>query len=165
MELKEIKDLLNVLAKDIEEIQDKKTAAIQNTLLNLVEYLIAQNEEQQKEIQRLKDEINRLKGEQGKPKFGDRKPRRDVSSKRNLQKKKKNKSELPDDAVFKGYQETVVQDIVVKTDNINFKKEVYYSASQKKTFIGKVPAGYEGEFGPGIKSHILNLSHDPLITQ
>jgi len=185
MELKEIKNILDDIEKDIEVIQDEKTASIQRTLLNLVEYLVAQNEKQQKEIQALKDEINHLKGEQGKPRFGGKKPNRDISSnkhrkhKKNKKPKKKaktikvdremvcevDKSELPNDALFKGFQEILVQDIVVKTDNINFKKEVYYSPSLKKVFVGKVPNGYEGKFGPGVKSHILNLSHDSLITQ
>ncbi len=186
MDIKEIKTILEAITKELGTIKDTKAVLIIKTSLNLVENLVAANEALQKTVQSLKNEINRLKGEQGKPNFSGKKPKRDISSRKNLKKKKKkkfkkkkvgtikidremvckvDKTELPDDAIFKGYQETVVQDIVVKTDNINFKKEVYYSPSLKKTFIGKVPAGYEGEFGPGVKSHILNLSHDPLVTQ
>ena len=125
MKLKEIKNILADITKDIEAIQDTKTAAIQRTLLNLVEYLVAENEELRKEVQRLKDEINRLKGEQGKPGFGGKKVNRDISSnkhrknKKNKKPKKKSKtirvdrevvckvdkSKLPKDLVFKGFQE------------------------------------------------------------
>jgi len=41
---------------------------------------------------------------------------------------------LPDDAVFKGYQDVVVQEIKIITDNIEYRKEIYYSPSQNKTY-------------------------------
>jgi len=61
---------------------------------------------------------------------------------------------LPSDAQFKGYVETVVQDILLKTDNVRFWKEKYYSASKKKIYLAKLPRGYEGQFGPGVKALI-----------
>ena len=66
---------------------------------------------------------------------------------------------LPDDAEFKGYQSVVVQEIIIKTDNVEYKKEIYYSPSQKKTYIGKTPSEIEGEFGPGVKSTVCTLKH------
>ena len=51
----------------INHLTDKKAQSIHVQLLNLVEMLLAQNEEVKIENQKLKDEINRLKGEQGKP--------------------------------------------------------------------------------------------------
>jgi len=66
---------------------------------------------------------------------------------------------LPDDAVFKGYQNVVVQEILIKTDNVEYKKEIYYSPSQKKTYMGKIPSEIEGEFGPGVKSLVYTLKH------
>jgi len=59
---------------------------------------------------------------------------------------------LPSDAQFKGYVEDVVQDILLTTDNVRFRKEKYYSASKKKTYLAKLPRGYEGQFGPGVKA-------------
>ena len=41
---------------------------------------------------------------------------------------------LPPDAEFKGYEEVVVQDVVVRTDNILFVKEKIYSSAQRKTY-------------------------------
>jgi len=68
-------------------------------------------------------------------------------------------SELPDDAVSKGYEPKVVQDVIIKTDNVKFQREVYYSPSLKKRFIAPVPLGYEGEFGPHIKSNIIAMKY------
>jgi hypothetical protein len=69
------------------------------------------------------------------------------------------KAQLPDDAVFKGYKEKVVQDLLMKTDNVRFKREVYHSPCLKKTYIGAVPQGYEGAFGPHINAQIMSLKY------
>lgn len=44
------------------------------------------------------------------------------------------KTGLPDDLIFKGYEDVVVQNIIIKTDNVNYRRAVYYSPSQKKTY-------------------------------
>ena len=62
---------------------------------------------------------------------------------------------MPEDAVFKGYQTIVVQDILIQSNNTLFKKEVYYSKSLNKTFMAPMPDGYDGEFGPVIKSFVI----------
>ena len=49
------------------------------------------------------------------------------------------------------------EDIV--RENIEFKVEIYYSPSTGKTYRAKRPDGFEGEFGPGIRSLILTLKH------
>ncbi len=69
------------------------------------------------------------------------------------------KTIIPNDAINAGYQDNIVQDIEIKTDNVLFRKEKFYSPSEEKTYIAKVPAGYEGEFGPGIKSQIFFMKH------
>lgn len=69
------------------------------------------------------------------------------------------KSILPTDAYLNGHVEKVVQDVVIKTDNVKFKREVYYSPSCKKTYAGKVPDGYEGDFGPHINSDIVSMKY------
>ena len=66
---------------------------------------------------------------------------------------------LPKDAEFKGYKSKVVQDAIIKTDNVLFNREIFWSPSQQKTYIGEVPAGYEGDFGPNIKSQILSFKY------
>ena len=66
---------------------------------------------------------------------------------------------LPEDVLFKGRQDKVVQDLIIKSDNVKFKREVYYSPSLKKTFIGQLPQGYEGDYGPHINSNILSMKY------
>ena len=62
---------------------------------------------------------------------------------------------LPPDAVFKGYEDVVVQDVLFRTDNVLFRKEKFYSPSQHTTYVASLPPGYRGQFGPGIKSLAL----------
>jgi len=64
------------------------------------------------------------------------------------------KSILPPDATFKGYSDSIVQDIKIITDNVKYRREVYYSASMNKSYYGNLPievAGH-GEYGVGIRS-------------
>ena len=137
---------------DLISIQDENTRELVGRLLNLVEKLTADLRDAQAEIQRLRDENNRLKGEQGKPKIKGNTPKppaEDHSSEkerhktRQRHKSSKNadihidreqklevdKGLLPEDAEFKGYDDVVVQDIKLGTDNVLFHKEKYYSRS------------------------------------
>ncbi len=66
---------------------------------------------------------------------------------------------LPDDAEFKGYKPKIVQDVVFKSDNVLFEREIYWSPSRHKTYIGDVPSGYERDFGPHINSQILSFKY------
>ena len=72
------------------------------------------------------------------------------------------KSVLPADARFKGYSDVVIQDIKIITDNVKYRREVYYSPSQGKTFLGQLPADVagKGEFGVGVRSLIPLLKSE-----
>ncbi len=43
------------------------------------------------------------------------------------------------DRHVKGYENVVVQGIVIKMDDVEYMKEVFYSPSEKKTYVGKLP--------------------------
>jgi len=194
MSLADIKKTLEKLTVDIDAIADPHVAAVQRTLFGLVEVLVEVNATQAKTIQQLKDEVNRLKGEQGKPNIrkqktgadatnpkhsseADRKRRGNQKPRAKKTKKKKtikidrrvdcdvDKDSLPPDAKFKGYETRVVQDLKIITDNVEFRVAVYYSKSLKKTFIGKLPDGYKGEFGPGLRSLVITLYRDSGMTE
>ncbi len=64
------------------------------------------------------------------------------------------KTGLPDDLVFKRYEDVVVQDLVIITNNVKYQREVYYSPSQKKSYRGELPLDVrgKGEYGPGIRT-------------
>jgi len=194
MSLADIKKTLEKLTVDIDAIADPHVAAIQRTLFGLVEVLVEANAAQAKTIQQLKDEVNRLKGEQGKPNIrkqkkgadevdpkhsseadrkrrGEQKPRTKKTKKKNTVKIDRrvdcdvDKDSLPPDAKFKGYETRVVQDLKIVTDNVEFRLAVYYSKSLKKTFLGKLPDGYKGEFGPGLRSLVITLYRDSGMTE
>ena len=76
------------------------------------------------------------------------------------------KTTLPDDAQFKGFETRVIQDLKIITDNVEFKLEAYYSPSLKKTFIAPMPDEYKGsEFGPGVKALVITLYRDAGMTE
>ncbi len=168
----------------IRDLDDARNCIL--TLFNLVETLKQENLELKKEIQHLRDEINRLKGEQGKPKI---KPNKKSTSQYSSERERKipikrtkrtkidriktheskickvDQSLLPQDSQFKGYERVVVQDIKFQAHNTLFLKEKYYSPSLGKTYLAPLPPGYEGEFGPGLKTLALKLYFDSNMTQ
>lgn len=66
------------------------------------------------------------------------------------------KSILPSDAINKGFAYTVIQDIKIVTDNVEYYREKYYSPSLKKMFLAPLPKGVagKGEFGVGVRTLI-----------
>jgi regulator of replication initiation timing len=184
MNTEKLKIKLEDLGIDLEAIADNglKEAIVQ--LFNLVEELSSTIRDLQEENQKLRDENNKLKGEQGKPTIreqtrkentdfssekerkaeqdknrGKREPKLDKIKITRTEECKVPKEELPSDAEFKGYEPVIVQDLKIETENIEFKKEVYYSPSCKKTYTGKVPAGYEGGYGPSVKSLTIIMKY------
>lgn len=135
---------------DVENVADEQVRQILVILLNRIEQLESKVNTLEAENQQLRDENNRLKGEHGQPNL---KPNRPKSSQKNHsseQERKKlqthNKSskndqikidreeilvipkqQLPSDAQFKGYEDVIVQDINLGTDNVLFRKQKYYS--------------------------------------
>ena len=158
------------------KIQNLEGARIAiRSLLNLVEEMKAENQRLRKEVGELRDEVNRLKGEQGRPDIKADKPKKEKSDHssekerrqpKSWQKESKNDkikidrierlsvdtSGLPADARPNGYEKNIVQDLCIRTDNILFIKEEYYSPSQGTTYLAPMPAGYQGQFGPSIRS-------------
>jgi hypothetical protein len=172
---------------DFSGIQDERARALIIRLLNLLEAVASDLRAAQEENQRLRDEINRLKGEQGTPtiKADSPTPDPDHSSERErrrpVERGKRGKradividreqtlrvdrSLLPPDAEFKGYDDVVVQDVIIRTDNVRFHKEVWYARSTGQSYRAPLPVGYQGEFGPGIKALVLVLYFGCLMSE
>ncbi len=165
----------------------KKIIVLQH---NVIESLFVKYQEQFEIIQDLRDEINRLKGEKGKP---DIKPNVPTKEKREInftpdptkeskiwEKKGKNadikidkvefvsvdKTILPSDAVFKGYDNLIKQGIIFKTNNVLYKLECFYSASENKTYTAELPKALQGTaFDSDLKAFIVNLYYKGRVTE
>jgi hypothetical protein len=143
-------------------------------LLNLIESLYKETVALKAENQQLKDEINRLKGQKGQPKF---KPKttvpKDTGAKQQPKQKKgqkqtkvdkitidatqviKYEGPLPADAEHKGYRDVPIQGLTIKTNNILYRLERYYSASQGKVYEACLPDHITGGYDASIDSWIL----------
>jgi regulator of replication initiation timing len=149
-------------------------------LLGAYEEKVEENGELKNEITELKDRLRKLIGEQEIPKFKPKKKPKDLhhakppkkDRKKNWKKKPKNdaikidreercpvdKENLPSDAEYKGTREVIIQNVIIKTDNVKFNIERWYSPSQKKYYEGKLPPGFQGsQFGPGLRSLVVML--------
>jgi hypothetical protein len=176
--------LENLNPEQIQDLEGARQAV--ELLLNLVEEMKQENNALRAEVQRLRDEVNRLKGEQGKPNIKrSKKATQDHSSEKERRQRKKrrkgskldkisidreetlslDKQQLPQDAEFKGYERVVIQDLAIRTDNIRFHKEKYYSAAERKTYIAPQPVGYEGQFGPTVRSLVISYYYAAGMTE
>ena len=149
-------------------------------LLGAYEEKVDEVGELKKEVSELKDRLRKLIGEQEVPKFKPKKDKKDLhhpkpdkkDRKKNWSKKGKksevkidreercsvDKENLPADAEYKGTREVIIQNIIIKTDNVKFNIERWYSPSQKKYFEGKLPPGFQGsQFGPDLRSLVVML--------
>ena len=185
MSRQEIKEILHNVDVRPNFLDKEAMSRSLTILINLVEKLSEENEKVKLENQKLRDENNRLKGEQGKPNIRgnkgsgkgndvssekDRKQREGKEDKNPKGKKgnipidraeicKVDPSILPADAEFKGYDHVLVQEILITTDNVEYRKEIFYSPSENRTYVGELPIGIVGEFGPGVRSLVCTLKY------
>lgn len=169
MDLKSIRNLINE-AQNLEFDNDTTKTII----LSLIEGMYGMIVELKEENQQLKDEVNRLKGEKGKhnikPNVDNNKDTMEKPKSTKWEKKPKDvkidreeivkidKAKLPSDAVFKGYSDKVIQGILITTDNVLYKREVYYSKSENKTYTASLNTGLnETSFSPELKTWIIKM--------
>jgi hypothetical protein len=168
---------------DLGQISDERARQCIIRLLNLVEEVTAALHASQEKVQRLRDEIDRLKGEQGKPsikgntpslpraptKYSSEQERRvpqDWKKGKKIATLRVNREQileldrtiLPPDAAFKGYDDVIVQDVLFQSDTVGFHKEKFHSPGEQKTYLAPLPPGFAGQFGPGIKALSIVLS-------
>jgi len=173
--------MIPTLAKILSQISDEDKTPL---VLQLLEVLQLQNET----IQGLKDEIARLKGEKPKPDIKPSKLEKPITkdgpgllaaSEKRPGSAKKEKTKLleihreeiicpvfiPEGAKFKGYQDYVVQDIVIKTHNIRYRLE-RWECPDGKSVVGKLPAELQGShFGVDLTRFILYQYYQAHVTQ
>jgi regulator of replication initiation timing len=152
-------------------------------LLNTIEHLVQENAKLREENQQLRDEIARLKGEKGKPKIRPNVPAREPLSPKPKSKgwskgSKKDKVKvdrqvtvsvdrpLPLDAHFACYRKVVIQDVILKTDNVEYLLERYYSPSLNKYYDAKLPHNVRGsQFGANLKAFVAVLYFSCRVTE
>ena len=172
----------------LEKIVDLEIRSAIVVLLNSLETAMKTIAELKDENQELKNEIANLKGEQGKPDIKPKNKNKDISSEKQHQKQKNkgknssrrkkiadkkikidrvvvcqfDKNELPPDAINKGYETTISQNIIFRSDNVEYKREKFYSPSLNKTFIAPLPDTYSGYIDSNLKTfcHIIHHSWD-----
>lgn len=169
-----------MLMIDPATIADPALRAVITTMMNHIDALEERVRQQKEEIQRLRDENNRLRGEQGQPIVLPSKPPQDLSSDTERAERLPrpprrgpravritderrlpiDPTSLPPDAVFKGYQPVIVQDLVVQAQGIRFLREKWYAPSSRRSYLAPLPPGFRGHFGPRLKALALTLYFD-----
>jgi hypothetical protein len=169
---------------DLASIADVGARQAIRALLNLVEELAAENRALRTELAQVKDELARLKGGSGRPKIRPGKSagggtdysseqERRTAPKRWQKRGKQDRVQidrtevvavdpatLPADAVFKGYERVVVQNLVLRTDTVAFELEIWYSALEQRSYRARRPAGYDtGAFAADLRALVLGLAY------
>jgi len=182
----DMKKIVNVESLDFGKLETKKE------VLNIMENLCSMVLSLKQENQELKDEINHLKGEQGKPDIkANIKKENDAENpttrtkmedgkKGNWEKSSKidkikidrieivelDKSILPADAENKGYRDVIIQDIEIRTNNVMYKLQQYYSPSERKTYTAEIDIALKKtEFGPELKALCSTLYFENRVTE
>ena len=149
--------------------------------MNALEEFVDKVESLEDENQKLKNELSKLKGETVPPNLRKQTPKKNKDHSSTKQRKGKGKKskkggskkntvkvnrtekltiapkDLPADAKRSGIKKTIIQDIKIITDNIEFNRQMYFSKSENKTYIAPLPEGYDGEYGPSLKTWVKTL--------
>lgn len=150
--------------------KEKLEKKIQETAIEALDNRI-KNAELEEKISNLEEEIRRLKGEKPKPEIKPTNTKDLNPPNKKKHKKKSRKSELkideeieldvpeedlPSDAKFIGKRKIIIQDMIIKRNNIEFTINRYWSEELGRVIEGKIPDEFKGsEFGPTLRSFII----------
>jgi hypothetical protein len=147
-----------------------------------IEELRNQLVEQQRLVAALRDEIARLKGGPGRPNIkpnvkpsgmergteprspkGKKPPRGSTRSKLTINEERIVKAAVPPGSRFKGYTSYVVQDLVIRTQVVNFRCE-RWETPDGEVITAPLPAGIDGHFGAELRRFVLAQYHEAQTT-
>jgi hypothetical protein len=162
------------LPGDIEGLSNGELKALVVRLL----YEIA---ELKRTVSEQREEIARLKGLKGRPQIkppsgmeqasepkprsgeGKRRGGGDKTSKRTIHEDRIVKAEVPAGARFKGYENFVVQDLVLRAHAIRYRRERWVTPDGG-TVTAPLPAGVVGHFGGELRRFVLAQYHQGQVT-
>jgi Transposase IS66 family len=159
------------------DLDSLSQAELKERHLDLLERFCALEEQ----MRALKDELARLKGGSGRPPIkpsgmerssedkrakgrtgkaggGPRNHRLEITEERIV-----TADGVPEGSRFKGYQDSIVQDLEIRPRVIRVRRE-RWRTPDGRTIIAAPPAGLEGEFGPALKRAVLALYHQGQMT-
>ncbi len=167
-------DSLGVCPKSTREIPGLGLEELKALLVQALE----ENARLKAENAELREEIARLKGLKGRPKLrpsgmesadASRKAGRQGgrSAKRGALAHDETRilkpDSLPEGARFKGYEDFIVQDIVIMPWTIRYRRERWLLASGE-TVLAALPKGVSSHFGPELKRFVLSQYHQGQVT-
>lgn len=172
--------------------QNKSLTQEKESLKSTVDILTNKNAELKDDNSRLKDEINELKKQKKKPKIPPSKLEGPHSNNNNTKeasgtgktigrgkhprKKKTNnitihntkqippEENIPEGSVLKGTRKYTVQDIVIQTNNTQYKLETW-QLPNGSYITGKLPSHIKGHYGPELRAYVLHQYYGCRVTE
>jgi hypothetical protein len=150
-------------------------------LKSLVLRLLEEMAELRRTVAAQRDEIARLKGGPGRPNIkpsgmdkasepkpstsgGGPRPKGGKTSKLSIHEERTIKlATPPDGSRFKGYASFVVQDVVIRSHVVNFRRE-RWQTPDGKVITAPLPDGINGHFGPELRRFVLAQYHQGQVT-
>jgi Transposase IS66 family len=173
---------MRILLPDIPEVE--RTPLVQQ-LLEIIALQQDRIQQLEERVHQLEDEIARLKGLKTRPRIAPStletppRPPRDPNAKRPGSAKRSKTAQLaitddilvpladrPDGAVFKGYEDCVVQDLILKPRVIRYRRERWLTPDGT-SLVAPLPADVlpDSHFGPDLICFILHQYHHQHVTQ
>lgn len=154
------------------DIDDLDVAGLRRLLLQVLE----ENAALRAEVAALREEVRRLKGLKGPPAIKPSKPsgmdKATEAKPRERNKRRRGpknarltvdevqvvRAEVPPGSRFKGYEDFVVQDLVIRPRVIRYRRERWLTP-EGMTVVAPLPPGTLGHFGPELRRFALALYH------
>ncbi len=146
----------------------------------LVLQLLEENAALRAEVAVLREEIGRLKGLKGPPRIkpsgmdkatdpkpagrkGQRRGRGGKLSRLTIDEERIIKIDVPDGSRFKGYEDYVVQDLILRPHVVRYRRQRWLTADGRMV-VAPLPAGIAGHFGPELRRFVLAQYHRGQVT-